>query len=223
MQTAVLIMGPAWTQSGIYITLWVLISILGRKVSPLPPSKYLLICLCVDVVCLAAQATGGGLAGSESDEGKSTKPGTTTMTVGIIAQLVSTFLFSILLVIVCYRGLPQLRKNKPLGYIAAATILATIMMIIRGIYRSIELTQGWTGYLITHQLYTIGLDAIPMVFAMGVYVFLNPAILFQVHKKMTAERPPINKSLGSDSGSGSDSHSPSPVGKPEMAMARDIV
>ena len=37
------------------------------------------------------------------------------------------------------------------------------MMNLRGFYRSVELIQGWRGYLITHESYVIGLDAVPMV------------------------------------------------------------
>jgi hypothetical protein len=79
--------GPAWFQAGIYISLWVVIVLLGRRVCPVPPRTYLLTCVCFDIVCLVLQATGGGLSGAAFEEGKSTEPGTHTMLAGIIAQL----------------------------------------------------------------------------------------------------------------------------------------
>ncbi|MCJ1261606.1 hypothetical protein MMC22_001472 [Lobaria immixta] len=194
MQTATLIMGPAWTQAGVYVALWVLITILGGHVSPLPPKTYLFICFCIDVVCLTLQATGGGLAGAANTKGESTQPGTTTMVVGIIAQLVSAFLFSIMLVIVLQRGAPQIRKNKSMFYVSAAMVLSTVMMILRGFYRSVELVQGWTGYLITHQRYVIGLDAVPMLIAMGVLAIFNPGSLFEKEKARLSKNEGEEKS-----------------------------
>ena len=197
MQTAVLIMGmsakinekgqyeanintgPAWTQAGIYITLWVVIVLLGRHVSPLPPRTYLLICVCVDIVCLALQATGGGLAGAAYQKGKSTQPGTTTMVAGIIAQLVLASVFSVILVIVIWRGAPQIRKNKPMLRVVGVTVLSAAMMIMRGVYRSIELSEGWRGKLITVEVYVVVLDAVPMIIAMGAFVFTPPAKLLR--------------------------------------------
>lgn len=213
MQTAVLIMGPAWTQAGIYITLWVIIVLLGRHVSPLPPRTYLLICACVDIVCLALQATGGGLAGAAYQAGKSTQPGTTTMVVGIIAQLVLTCIFSCILAIVVWRGAPQIRTNKPMFRVVGVTILAAAMMIMRGVYRSIELAEGWRGKLITVEVYVVVLDAVPMIIAMGAYVFTPPAKLLRdqgasmkIDGTLIKPRDEVNMAaeIGSRSGSGTD-------------------
>lgn len=116
------------------------------------------------------------------------------MVVGIIAQLVSAFLFSIMLVIVLQRGAPQIRKNKSMFYVSAAMVLSTVMMILRGFYRSVELVQGWTGYLITHQRYVIGLDAVPMLIAMGVLAIFNPGSLFEKEKARLAKNEGEEKS-----------------------------
>ena len=56
------------------------------------------------------------------------------------------------------------------------------MMVLRGVYRSIELVQGWRGYLITHEGYVIGLDAVPMMIAMGVLANFNPGWLLSKQK-----------------------------------------
>jgi hypothetical protein len=62
-----------------------------------------------------------------------------------------------------------------------------------GIYRSIELVQGWTGYLITHreyhsssgrtrlthpvEIYQNVLDGIPMFIAVAIFNVFNPGYL----------------------------------------------
>jgi hypothetical protein len=151
---------------------------LGRHTSPFPPKAYLLACFIIDVVCLTTQAIGGGLAGGAYSSGRSTQPGTTTMIVGVIAQLAAAVIFSLLLFFVLYRGWDGLKRNRPLSLMASATVFATMMMITRNVYRSIELSEGWRGYLITHERYVLALDALPMVLSMGVYVIFHPGQQF---------------------------------------------
>ncbi|KAI9045667.1 lovastatin nonaketide synthase [Aspergillus affinis] len=69
----------------------------------------------------------------------------------------------------------------------SATVFATMMMIMRNVYRVIELTEGWRGYLITHEKYFLALDALPMVLAMGIYVVFNPGAQFET-REMTQTR-----------------------------------
>ena len=177
--------GPAWTQAGIYIVLWRLINILGRNVSPIPAATYLISTLCADVVCLTLQATGGGLAGSASSKGKSTTTGTTIMVVGIIAQLVLACFLSGILSIIYSRGAASIRANRPLILISASMVIAIAMIICRGVYRSIELVQGWHGYLISREGYVIALDAVPIIIAMGIFNVWNPAVLYAKHEEAT--------------------------------------
>ena len=109
------------------------------------------------------------------------------MVAGIISQLVCGCVFAIILGIVILRGAPQIEKNRPVLLVVVATVLSTAMMVLRGVYRSIELSQGWTGFLITHQGYVIGLDAVPMVLAMGGLAIFNPGMLFARQKASIGE------------------------------------
>ncbi|WVQ75248.1 hypothetical protein IAR50_004860 [Cryptococcus sp. DSM 104548] len=43
--------------------------------------------------------------------------------------------------------------------------ICSICIIVRGIYRTVELLQGWDGYLISHEVYQDVLDGIPMSIA----------------------------------------------------------
>jgi hypothetical protein len=113
------------------------------------------------------------------DQGTSTTPGTTIMVVGIIAQLASGMVFAGFLCIVLPRGASQIKANRALLLTCTAIVISTTMMNLRGFYRSIELCQGWNGPLITQQGYVIGLDAAPMLVAMGVLAVLNPCVLLR--------------------------------------------
>ncbi|WWD21830.1 hypothetical protein CI109_106318 [Kwoniella shandongensis] len=58
-----------------------------------------------------------------------------------------------------------------------AVAISSIMIFIRGIYRSIELVQGWNGYLIGIENFQNGLDGIPMFIAVAIFNFIHPGYL----------------------------------------------
>ena len=61
--------------------------------------------------------------------------------------------------------------------LCAATMLSVTCVMIRGVYRSIELLQGWTGYLIENERFEIALDGAMIVAAVAVFNFCNPGVL----------------------------------------------
>ncbi|MCJ1367956.1 hypothetical protein MMC16_007094 [Acarospora aff. strigata] len=187
VQIAILISAPAFIQAGIYAILWVMTLLIGRHILPLPPKIYVITILVLDFVCLSLQAIGGGLAGAAFSKGTSTEPGTITMVVGIVIQLVSTCVFSVLLNLALYRGFDTIQKNKHLMILSGATLLAVACMIIRGVYRSIELLQGWRGALITSEKYTIALEGSMMILALVIFNVFNPGALFAKAKATLPE------------------------------------
>ncbi|KAK8861194.1 hypothetical protein IAR55_002013 [Kwoniella newhampshirensis] len=66
---------------------------------------------------------------------------------------------------------------KKVEKLLAGVAFASAMIFVRGIYRSIELAQGWTGYLITHEPYFIYLDGLPMVLCLAAFVVSHPGWL----------------------------------------------
>lgn len=186
-------LAPAFTQAGIYAILWVMVNLLGRHTSPLPPKVYIITFLIVDVVCLSLQAIGGGLAGAAFSKKTSTKPGTDTMVVGIVAQLVSTCVFALLLNYAFIKGARQIRANRNLLLLSGATLLGIGCMIIRGIYRSIELLQGWRGFLITHERYAIALEGCMMIIAVAIFNVFHPGRLIANAKKSMEANPEADR------------------------------
>ena len=92
---------------------------------------------------------------------------------GIIIQLVSMSVFAILFLWVIWnaRAVPRDSKMKLL---LATTSVSTACIIIRNFYRAIELSQGWSGYLITHEVYFCVLDGALMVIAAVVFNLVHP-------------------------------------------------
>ena len=151
---------------------------IGGYILPFRPKIYVVTILVVDFLCLSLQAIGGGVAGAAFSKGTATQPGTNTMVVGIIIQLVSTCIFSVLLNLALYRGFETIHKNKHLMLLCAATLLAVACMIVRAVYRSIELLQGWRGNLITTERYAIALEGSMMFLALVIFNIANPGALF---------------------------------------------
>lgn len=118
------------------------------------------------------------MASSESSEvGGDTELGTHIMVAGIIFQL-----FSITIFVFCAADfIRRTMQGSMLQFLGGsvvpllgAMILSVVCIYIRSIYRTIELLQGWDGYLITHESYFVGLDGAMMVVAVVVFNFLHP-------------------------------------------------
>ncbi|KAL8745039.1 MAG: hypothetical protein Q9190_002787 [Brigantiaea leucoxantha] len=195
MQISTLIFSPAFFAAGIYIVLGYIIRIFGPGTSMLSPKQYLWVFCSVDFVTLLLQAIGGGIASAaDDDQPDELETGTNIMIVGIVFQLASNVVFAGFFaraLVSTYRpgkGLLNLEDlalrsrsgrvpattTKRLRILCAATTVSTLCLIARGVYRSIELIQGWRGYLILTQRYFIGLDGSLMVIAVAVFAVANP-------------------------------------------------
>jgi hypothetical protein len=179
MQITTLIIAPTFFAAGLYVLLGILIKQLGSQTSSLSPSSYAIIFCTCDVISLVVQAVGGALAAKATVElNGDTTTGTHIMVAGIAFQL---FTMSIFALLVCdfLRRAKRLVKMRPTRLALIALFVAFLMIYIRSIYRTVELAEGWTGSLITHEGYFIGLDAVLMVIAAVVFLVLDPAVLLQ--------------------------------------------
>ncbi len=125
------------------------------------------------------QAVGGGSASAafNKEPPGNPKPGTDTMVAGIAFQLFATLVFALFFARVIWSARVQLRAGREIKLVAVAIGVSLLVMIIRGIYRTIELAQGWTGFLIRREGYFIALDGVTMVVATVVFNVYNPGSL----------------------------------------------
>lgn len=113
----------------------------------------------------------------EQNPPKNTANGTHIMVAGILFQLASILVFVSLFVVVILRTLKsrvEFLTQRKVQWIIAAMVLSVVLIVTRSIYRTIELLQGWSGYLITTQRYFIALDGAMMVGAVGVFNVARP-------------------------------------------------
>jgi len=143
------------------------------------------------------QAAGGGIASGESNQNKSTKPGTHIIVAGILIQLFSMTIFSICFGVFLFRS-KKLHTPKNERLVIGGTILALVCVYIRSFYRTIELFQGWTGYLISHERFFVALDAAMIVIASISLNILDPAVLLKDNDKVVFEQRSLGGSPGSN-------------------------
>ncbi|OXG25307.1 hypothetical protein C367_03126 [Cryptococcus neoformans Ze90-1] len=68
-------------------------------------------------------------------------------------------------------------------WVMAGTAICSLMIIIRGVYRSVELVQGWNGYVISREVYQDCLDGIPMFIAVLSINVFHPGFFLPRRRK----------------------------------------
>ncbi|CRL17754.1 RTA1 like protein [Penicillium camemberti] len=196
MQISTLIIAPTFFTAGIYILLGRFIQLLGPESSFIKPSLYLWIFCTCDIISLVVQAVGGGMASGEADKiGGDTATGTHIMVAGIVFQLFSITIFVVCAVDFIRRTMRKRLLQSVNGSVIplfAAMILSIVCIYIRSIYRTIELVQGWDGYLITHESYFVALDGAMMVVSVAVFNVLHPGWMLPSGKSDSFKMEPTS-------------------------------
>ncbi|KAJ3851562.1 RTA1-like protein [Lentinula lateritia] len=128
-----------------------------------------------DLTSLLAQAVGGGMAATAVGKGKNPTPGGHVMLGGIVFQMATITIY----ILCASEFFIRYFNDKPLNLhrdsgdrgamdfkleiMSAALLLSTICIFIRAVYRTIELTDGWSGRIISTQRYFNVLDGAMIV------------------------------------------------------------
>ncbi|KAF8797776.1 RTA1-like protein [Phlegmacium glaucopus] len=195
IQITCTIIAPTPFVAAIFIILGKFVQRLGPAYSRLRPKLYSIIFCTCDFVSLVIQAVGGGMAATAADS-KGATLGAHIMLAGIVFQLV---------VIIAYTfcGIEyylRYTKNSPIAshsdketnydatirgtcteklkHMAYALVFMTTCLFIRAIYRTIELSNGWNGRIISTQVYFNVLDGAMVTLAIYTLNIAHPGRLF---------------------------------------------
>jgi len=157
----------------------------------IPAKKITWVFVVSDLFTFLVQATGGSI--SVSNKPSTAQLGSHIIFAGLILQLISFVLFSILytrFIIMVYKREPKiwfidsenhhLRTGsgkkwwKDWRSLAAALGLSCVGILIRSIYRTVEFSQGYHGPLATSEVTFYTLDTLPLFIAISVYTFFWP-------------------------------------------------
>lgn len=200
--TVLVLLAPPLYAASIYMTLGRIIRYLdAERLSPISPKWLTAIFVTGDIVAFLAQSAGGGIMSAGSISAMHT--GENITIAGLCVQLAFFTVFIIVSTIFHRR----IRKN-PTPRSAGTTLvprhwheatwetvmlglyIASVLILIRSIFRLIEYAQGNDGYLISHEVFMYVFDATLMFITMvGMSVFHPSKILSPSAKEeATSER-----------------------------------
>ncbi|KAI0651906.1 RTA1 like protein [Trametes meyenii] len=215
MQTVALVIAPTPLIGALFITFGRLSGRLGLQYSRISPRLYSRIFLTSDCVALLVQAAGGGIAASSDDRNVS-RMGSNIMLGGIVFQLVSLSIFCVLMAEYLIRRLRNkpLRKSvannsvdtlydvseessieKPMLYLAIGLCAETLFLYIRGVYRVIELADGWHGKVIQTQSLFIVFDGVMVLVTMLCLNLFHPGQLTNAKPRREASPTELKVSV----------------------------
>ncbi|CCA77844.1 related to integral membrane transporter or flippase that may transport LCBs from the cytoplasmic side toward the extracytoplasmic side of the membrane [Serendipita indica DSM 11827] len=215
MQITTTILGPSFMTAANFTILGIIIRLLGPQYSWLSPRMYLIIFLTFDLIALVGQAVGGAKASLAAETGQDPTPGGNIMCYFIIVQMAAISLYTICAseFLLRYHFNKPVRRVKPFietpseqdetasDGVGSRTMdrgiilqlvgmgISTVFILIRSVYRTIELLDGWTGRIITTQLYFNVLDGACIVIAVYAINIFHPGWLLSDHARTMGRKP----------------------------------
>jgi len=168
---------------GFIAALYVLLGRMSRwlqcdKYLLIPARRITLIFVMSDVITFLIQATGGSV--SISNDVQTALTGSHIFLAGLALQLASFAFFSVVylryLFLVYTREKQVWTRDSGLVWyndwraLAFALIVGCIGILIRSVYRTIEIAQGFHGHLATVEGFFYGLDTLPLFLAISIFV-----------------------------------------------------
>lgn len=201
MQIVCTILGPTPLLAGQFVVSAIMISQLGYKYSRFVPKRYTTFFFGCDIIALIVQAVGGGMAATALHNNESAKKGGNIMLGGICFQLAVIVFFVFVSAEYVYRyanDAPARRSGETDAHrgrlttkmlmLFGSVCFILLCLFIRSIYRTIELADGWTGKIITTEVYFNVLDGTMIVLAMFALNFFHPGMLLLSKDELIADQ-----------------------------------
>ncbi|KIW00636.1 uncharacterized protein PV09_07830 [Verruconis gallopava] len=196
MQMVCLTLAPTFMAAGIYFSLQRLVITFSGELSRIPPLWIPRVFIVCDILSLFLQGMGGALAAYYASQQELPDKGNYTMISGLSFQALTLLLFLTLAVDYAFRlwrfqknvgwgVLNQdpiaagLRESKRIKWLISSLTISGILIFFRSIYRVLELSEGWKGFLMSSEKYVVGLETIPVIIAGGLLAVLHPGFCFQ--------------------------------------------
>ncbi|PYH91849.1 RTA1 like protein [Aspergillus ellipticus CBS 707.79] len=178
MQSALILIAPAFLAASIYMTLGRIIRMLHAEQSSVIGLRWLTqIFVTGDVLSFLMQASGAGLMVSNSNDPTT---GEHIIVGGLFVQIIFFGFFIITAVIFQSRlsktpTSESVEMSKVWRRHMTALYVSSTLIFIRSIVRVVEYLQGYSGYLMKHEAFIYIFDALLMFLAMEVLQFIHPS------------------------------------------------
>lgn len=202
-----LVIGPSFIAAGVYLTLKHVVIFCGPEYSRIRPKWYPWIFILCDVASILIQAIGGAIgAGATSGENQSIlQTGEALIITGIVLQVVTMSVFGLLAVDYFLRRRSMARRGpsasvessperalkempamgsvaydpRKFRYFILAVTSAYVTILIRCIFRIVEMAGGWGGPIMKDETLFLVLDGTMVLWAALALTFAHPGFLFQ--------------------------------------------
>ncbi|OJI83542.1 hypothetical protein ABZX51_011119 [Aspergillus tubingensis] len=178
MQSALILIAPAFLAASIYMTLGRIIRLVQAEHYSVFKLKWVTkIFVAGDVLSFLMQASGAGLMVSGSSDPTT---GEHIIIGGLFVQIIF-FGFFIITALVFQMRLAKAptSTSTELSHIwrrhMNALYISSILIFVRSIVRVVEYLQGYDGYLMKHEVFIYVFDALLMFLAMEVLQFIHPS------------------------------------------------
>ncbi|TFK53021.1 RTA1-domain-containing protein [Heliocybe sulcata] len=205
IQITATIIAPTPLVAANFVILGKIIERLGSQYSRLGARSYTIIFCSCDAIALVVQALGGAVATKEVNKQERPDKGGHIMLAGIVFQMAAICVY----VACASEFLFRFYSNKPLRAAPLSStgstssmadpnklqpraaldmkmqmmilelVLSTIFIFIRSVYRTVELSDGWNGPIISTQVYFNVLDGAMIVLASYTLNILHPGYLLK--------------------------------------------
>ncbi|OLN96572.1 Sphingoid long-chain base transporter RSB1-like protein 2 [Colletotrichum chlorophyti] len=158
---------PVFFSAAIYVLLSQTINFLDRSVSRFSPRLYYWTFIPVDIVSLVLQAVGGALS-SVGTTKKDVDTGVNISLAGLVLQVVSLLVFCGLFAdyMISYIRLPSRSEmSMRLKVFLSFLGLSTVLILLRCVYRIVELHEGYFSHWFRDEPLFIGLESVVMSLA----------------------------------------------------------
>ncbi|KAL4925649.1 RTA1 domain-containing protein [Aspergillus undulatus] len=181
-----LTIAPAFFTAAIYLTLSRIVVAYGEKISYFKPRTYTITFITFDVIALILQAAGGAMASTaEPGDREATDMGVNVMIAGLAWQVVSLGIFSAMATYFYLRVRkaassdlnPEFSALRATRYFKASLWgfgIATLVIVVRSVYRCAELREGFDGELANDEVTFMILEATMIALAVIALTAFHP-------------------------------------------------
>ncbi|RDW61727.1 RTA1 domain-containing protein [Aspergillus mulundensis] len=186
-----LTIAPAFLTAAIYLTLSRIVVAFGERISYFKPRTYTITFITFDVLALLLQAIGGGIAASADDDDKdATDLGVNIMIAGLAWQVASLLIFTAMSTHFFLRvrkapgsdfnlDFERLRNSRYFKGSLWGLSIATLVIIVRSIFRCAELSEGFDGDLANDEVTYMLLEATMIAIAVILLTVFHPGTVWK--------------------------------------------
>lgn len=196
IQICCLTLAPAFLAAGIYFTLSRIVIAFGPENSRIRPRWYPRIFIPCDILALALQGAGGGIASTAGDNDRTQADlGKDIMVAGLVIQVITLTVFMGLVADFAFRthnriralgnaaldpNYSHIRSSSQFKLFLLSLAGSTVCIYVRSIYRIAELSEGWDGPLLSNEGLFIGMESVFVVISVFLLNAFHPSRCFRI-------------------------------------------